>query len=414
MISRRIFLRDGALAVVGLSMVPGFVYRAALAAQPVLAGKKTLVVIFQRGGVDGLSMVVPFGDPDYYAHRSSIAIPGPSRERVSALDLDGFFGLNPAMEPLHQIYQRGHLAIINAAGSPHPTRSHFQAQDYMESAAPGGGRVSDGWLNRHLQTNQHAEASTFRGIALSQNLPRTLKGEAPALAIGDLTDSEKVIEARALYESRYDRETNALLSGTSREMFDAIEQLKELNPASYQPANGAAYPPGGGRQGFGRSMRQLAQLIKADVGVEVAFLDIGGWDTHSNQGGVEGNLSFRLNQFARTLEAFYLDLGDRMDDVAVLTMSEFGRTARENGSGGTDHGKANVMFLLGGSVKGGKVYGDWPGLAPEQLNEDRDLAMTTDFRDVFAEVLIGHLESQKPEFVFPEFDLDPQRFKGLI
>ena len=411
MISRRIFLRDGGLAVVGLSMVPGFVYRTALAAQPVLAGKKTLVTIFQRGGVDGLNMVVPFGDPDYYAHRSSIAIPSPSPERVSALDLDGFFGLNPQMEPLHQIYQEGHLAIINAAGSPHTTRSHFQAQDYMESAAPGGAAVSDGWLNRHLQTNQHPEASTFRGIALGQNLPRTLKGEAPALAIGDLTDSQKVIEARALYESLYDRETNALLSGTSREMFDAIEQLKELSPASYQPANGADYR--GGRA-FGQSMRQLAQLIKADVGVEVAFLDIGGWDTHSNQGGAEGNLSFRLRQFARTLEAFYRDLGDRMDDVVVLTMSEFGRTARENGSGGTDHGKANVMFLLGGSVKGGKVYGDWPGLAREQLNEDRDLAMTTDFRDVFAEVLIGHLQSQRPGLVFPEFELDPKRFKGLI
>lgn len=413
MISRRIFLKDGAMAALGMSMVPGFVQRAALAAQPVVGGKKTLVTIFQRGGVDGLSMVVPFGDPAYYAHRSSIAIPAPSRERTSALDLDGFFGLNPALEPLHRIYQRGQLAIINATGSPHRTRSHFRAQDYMESAAPGG-RVLDGWLNRHLQTNQHLEASTFRGVALGPNLPRTLTGEAPALAIGDLTDSERVIEARSLYESLYDRETDALLSGTSREMFDAIEQLKELNPAGYQPANGAAYPRGGGAQGFSQRMQQLAQLIKADVGVEVAFLDIGGWDTHSNQGGVEGNLSFRLNQFARALEAFYLDLGDRMDDVAVLTMSEFGRTARENGSGGTDHGKANVMFLLGGSVKGGRVYGDWPGLAPEQLNEDRDLAMTTDFRDVFAEVLIGHLESKTPELVFPDFELDPQRFKGLI
>ena len=193
-------------------------------------------------------------------------------------------------------------------------------------------------------------------------------------------------------------------------MFDAMDRLKELNEANYRPANGANY---GGARDFGRNMSQLAQLIKADVGVEVAFLDIGGWDTHSNQGGVEGNLSQRLNQFSRILDAFYRDLGDRMNDVVVLTMSEFGRTARENGTGGTDHGKANVMFLMGGSVKGG-MYGDWPGLAPEQLNENRDLAMTTDFRDVFAEVLMGHLESQQPELVFPEFTLDPNRFKGLI
>jgi len=409
MINRRIFMKDGALAVMGMSMVPGFVYRTALTAQPRLR-KKTLVTVCQRGGVDGLNMVIPFGEKHYYDYRPTIAVPAPSKERRAAIDLDGFFGLHPALQPLHALYDRGELAIIHAAGSPHETRSHFDAQDYMESAAPGAKHVGDGWLNRYMHENQHPEATSFRGVALGEVLPKALKGAAPALALGDLTGSRKVQGARALYESMYDRETNALLSGTAREMFNAIDQLAELNPEAYEPDHGAEYPNGV----FGQSMRQLAQLIKADLGVEIAFVDIGGWDTHSNQGSLEGRLPQRLQIFADTLAAFYTDLGDRMGDVAVLTMSEFGRTARENGSAGTDHGKANVMFLMGGGVRGGAVYTDWPGLAPEQLNEDRDLAMTTDFRDVFAEVLIGHLDPEKPDAVFPNFAIDDTRFRGLM
>jgi len=409
MINRRIFMKDGALAVMGLSMVPGFVYRTALAAQPRLR-KKTLVTVFQRGGVDGLNMVIPFGEKHYYDYRPTIAVPAPSSERPAAIDLDGFFGLHPSLRPLHSLYERGELAIIHAAGSPHETRSHFDAQDYMESAAPGVKNGGEGWLNRYMHENQHPEANSFRGVALGEVLPKALEGPAPALALGDLTGTKKVQGARSLFESLYDRETNALLSGTSREMFNAIDQLAELNPQGYEPANGAQYPNGE----FGQALRQLAQLIKADLGVEIAFVDIGGWDTHSNQGSLEGRLPQRLQIFANTLAAFYTDLGDRMGDVAVLTMSEFGRTARENGSAGTDHGKANVMFLMGGGVKGGAVYTDWPGLAPEQLNEDRDLAMTTDFRDVFAEVLVGHLDPANPQAVFPDFEIDKARFKGLM
>ena len=409
MMNRRIFMKDGALAVMGLSMVPGFVYRTALAAQPRLR-KKTLVTVFQRGGVDGLNMVIPFGEKHYYDYRPTIAVPAPSSERPAAIDLDGFFGLHPSLRPLHSLYERGELAIIHAAGSPHETRSHFAAQEYMESAAPGAKDVGDGWLNRYMHENQHPEATSFRGVALGEVLPKALEGPAPALALGDLTGTGKVKGARSLFESLYDRETNALLSGTSREMFNAIDQLAELNPQGYEPANGAQYPNGE----FGQAMRQLAQLIKADLGVEIAFVDIGGWDTHFNQGSVEGKLPQQLQIFANTLAAFYTDLGDRMGDVAVLTMSEFGRTARENGSAGTDHGKANVMFLMGGGVKGGAVYADWPGLAPEQLNEDRDLAMTTDFRDVFSEVLVGHLDPANPQAVFPDFEIDKARFKGLM
>jgi len=412
MIQRRIFLKDGALAVMGLSMVPGFVQRMALSAQTRFGAKKTLITVFQRGGVDGLNMVVPFGEKSYYDYRPTIAVPAPSKERDSALDLDGFFGLHPALQPLLPIYQAGDLAIIQAVGSPDETRSHFQAQSYMESAAPGDPRVRDGWLNRYLHENQHPEATSFRGIAMDEVVPRSLKGDAPVLALGDLTGSQKVASARSLYESMYDRETNALLSGTSKEMFNAIDQLSELNPVGYQPANGAQYPNNGGD--FGRAMRQLAQLLKADLGVEIAFVDIGGWDTHQNEGSLEGRLPQRLGVFGRTLSAFYTDMGDRMEDIIVLTMSEFGRTARENGNAGTDHGKANVMFVMGGAVKGGAVYCDWPGLAPEQLNEDRDLAMTTDFRDVFAEVLIGHMGAEHAEVVFPGYDLDPALAKGLL
>lgn len=411
MISRRIFLKDGAVAVLGLSIVPGWVYRAAMEARPRLAGKgKTLVAIFQRGGVDGLNMVVPFGERHYYEYRPSIAVPAPSREKTSALDLDGFFGLHPNLKPLYRLYREGHLAVIQAAGSPHATRSHFQAQEYMESAAPGQDRVESGWLNRYMHENQHPEATSFRGVAMERVLPRTLEGPEPALAVGDLLKSGETESARSLFASEYDRETNALLSGTSREMFEAIERLKEAAPDQYEPSEKVEYPNGE----FGTSLRQLAQLLKADLGVEVAFLDIGGWDTHANQGDVEGTLPNRLAGFGQAIEAFWRDLGDRMEDVVVLTMSEFGRTARENGNAGTDHGKANVMFVLGGKVRGGRIYGDWPGLAPEQLNENRDLAMTTDFRDVFAEVLVGHMGSEDPEAVFPDFDIDPGHFKGLL
>jgi len=409
MVSRRVFVKDGGLAVLGLSMVPGFVLRTAMAASPRLGGKK-LIVIFQRGGVDGLNVVVPFGEKDYYKYRPTIGVPAPSKEGVSALDLDGFFGLHPSLRSLLPLYKEGNMAIVHASGSPHETRSHFEAQDYMESAAPGIKNTKDGWLNRYIANNPDPAASTFRGVALSPVLPRTLAGPSPVLALGSL-DSETADAARSMYESLYDEESNSLLSGASNEMFDAMQQLKEANPAQYAPARGVQY----GNQPFGRSLRQIAQLIKADLGLEVAFVDVGGWDTHQNQGSIQqGRLPQLLNQYGAAISAFYRDLGDRMEDVVILTMSEFGRTARENGNAGTDHGKANVMFLLGGSVKGGKVYADWPGLAREQLNEDRDLAMTTDFRDVFAEVLVRHLECKNPNVVFPDYSLDAGRFKGLL
>ena len=410
MIPRRVFLKQGGLAAVGLSMVPGFLRRTVLAAEPLGSRSKTLVVIFQRGGADGMNMVVPFGEPSYYQYRPSIAIPAPKSGAGAALDLDGFFGLHPALRPLMPIYKAGHLGIVNAVGSPDTgDRSHFQAQDFMESAAPGDKLVSSGWLNRYLQSAPDPDATAFRATALGATLPKALRGSAPAVALANI-DGFDLSSGGSVYESLYNEEANSLLTGTAQEMFEAIEFLKTANPQQYEPAEGVNYGPA--NQPFGRALMQVAQLIKADVGLQVAFIDVeGGWDTHQTQ---TPRLQQLLAGFGGGLAAFYQDLGDRMEDVVVLTMSEFGRTARENGNAGTDHGHANVMFAMGGGVRGGKVFGHWPGLEQEQLNEDRDLALTTDFRDVFAEVLVQHLGLESPDAVFPSYEIKPKRFKGLI
>jgi uncharacterized protein (DUF1501 family) len=415
MITRRILLKNGGIALVGMGTVPSFVLRTVQAVPADTRRKKVLIAVFQRGGADGLNTVVPFGEQAYYASRPTIAIPAPTSGQESAVDLNGFFGLHPSLKPLHRLYQEGQMAIVHAAGSPNSTRSHFDAQDFMESAAPGTKSISDGWLSRYLEHNPNPEATSFRGVAMGTSLPRSLKGETPAIALGniesfDLRAGPLQRQARTAYETLYDQETNSLLSGTAQEMFQAIDFLKKANPGQYRPEAGVEYPQGR----FGRNLGQVAQLIKANIGLEVAFLDIGGWDHHINEGGINGQLSNRLREFGQGLAALYRDLGDRMEDVLVLTMSEFGRTARENGNAGTDHGHANVMFLLGGDVKGGKVYGRWPGLAPEQLYQGRDLALTTDFRDVFAEVLVRHLDCSNADAIFPGYRVDPKRFKGML
>ena len=407
MIGRRVFVKNGALALVGTTVVPGFLFRTALAARRNLRRPKILIAIFQRGGMDGLNAVVPFREKHYYSGRPTIAVPAPSSKAESALDLDGFFGLHPSLEPLVGLYKRGELGIVHAAGSPHSTRSHFDAQDFMESAAPGNKRVSEGWLNRYIQVHPSSKATSFRGVAMGTRLPRSLRGSAPAIALGSLNDFELVggrarPQIKSAYQNLYDRDTNSLLSSTAQEMFEAIDFLRRANPAQYKPAPGVEYPRGR----FGKSLGQVAQLIKADIGLEIAFVDIKGWDHHINEGGVRGQLSNLLREFGRGLAALYQDLGDRMENVVVLTMSEFGRTVRENGNSGTDHGHANVMFVAGGRVKGGRTYGRWPGLAGEQLYEGRDLALTTDFRDVFAEVLVRHLGCTDPGRVFPDFTVD--------
>ena len=405
---RRVFLRSGAFALVTLGLNPSFLRRTAFATE--LRGPargKILVVLFQRGAADALNMVVPHGDSEYYALRPTIAIPRPGSRSDSALDLDGFFGLHPALSPLRPLWERDMLAPIHAVGSPSATRSHFDAQDYMESGTPDVKSTPDGWLNRYLAARgtcaecEAQSAKPFRAVAMTEQTPRILAGPAPVIAMSSLDDftirasGSDVERLEALYRTgRAD-----IVHGAGAETFDAVKMLRAADPRRYQPENGASYP----RSQFGQRLLQIAQLIKANVGLELAFADVGGWDTHVNQGGATGQLANRLDDFARGVAALVSDLGDRMGDVVIVTMTEFGRMARQNGNGGTDHGHAGAMFLVGGSVKGGKVYGRWPGLAREQLYEGRDLALTTDFRSVFGEVVRSHMGLGEASALFPGF-----------
>ena len=404
-ITRRVFLRNSALAVVGTAAVPSFLTRAVFGAVEGPLRNKRLVVIFQRGAADGLNIVIPYSEAQYYAMRPSINIP-----RKAVLDLDGHFGLHPSLAPIQPLWQQGHLAIVHAAGSPDTTRSHFDAQDFMETGTPGVKITEDGWLNRSLHNmpmnmQVPAQNSAFRAIALGPSLPRILSGSEPAVAMNNINDfsvggrNPKSAAATA-FEAMYDHSSDSVLHGTGEETFDAVKMLKAADPGKYTPAPGANYPRGR----FGDSLRQLAQLIKANLGVQVAFADIGGWDHHVNEGSTEGQLANVLGDFSGALAAFWIDLGDLGEDTVVVTMSEFGRTARENGNRGTDHGHANVMFILGGPVKGGKVYGRWPGLDQSQLYEGRDLALTTDFRQVIGEAVGRHMGNKNLSAVLPGFD----------
>ena len=407
-ITRRVFLRNSALAVVGTTAIPSFLTRAAFGSVEPDTGTKRLVVIFQRGAADGLNIVVPHGERAYYAMRPSINIP-----RKDVLDLDGFFGLHPAMASLEPLWKAGQLAIVHAAGSPDPTRSHFDAQDFMESGTPGLKATTDGWLNRTLHSlPASGDKSAFRAIALGPALPRILGGGEPAVAVNNINEfgvggrNPNAAPIASTFEAMYDQSVDSLLHGTGQETFDAVKMLKSADPAKYKPALGADYPRGR----FGDSLKQLAQLIKANLGVQVAFADIGGWDHHVNEGSTQGQIANVLRDFSQSLSAFLIDLGDLAEDTVVVTMSEFGRTARENGNRGTDHGHANVMFVMGGPVKGGKVYGQWPGLDQSQLYEGRDLALTTDFRQVLGEAVARHLGNPKLDQVFPGFENQPGRF----
>ena len=415
--SRRYFLKQGGIAMVGLSAMPAFLQRA-VAATPATTGKKQFVVLFQRGAADGLNIVVPFAEPNYYRLRPSIAIPQPRRGGTdAAIDLDGFFGLHPSLAPLEPLFHKNQLAIVHAAGSPDPTRSHFDAQDFMESGTPGVKATEDGWLNRAIQIAPEENASPFRAVAMGPNLPRMLHGSASAIALPDLKQFKVMPQTAGMgaaveggFEAMYAQTVDHALRGTGTETFEAIDMLRKVDPSKYAPENGAQYPS----SRLGQNLHQIGQLLKANIGVEVLFVDCGGWDNHVNEGGVQGQLSNLLKDLGQGLAAFHQDMGDRMQDVVVVTMSEFGRTAKENGNRGTDHGHANCMFVMGGDVKGGRVYGNWPGLADHQLNERRDLALTTDFRSVLSEVLAKHIGVTDLKAVFPGFDSGSHRFPGLM
>ncbi len=411
-ITRRVFMRNGAMAVIGTAAVPSFLQRAAFAAEQSASGKKRLVVVFQRGAADGLNIVVPHAESAYYSMRPTINIP-----RQNVIDLDGFFGLHPSLSSFEPLWKDGHLAIVHAAGSPDTTRSHFDAQDYMESGTPGVKSTEDGWLNRALRNGADIEKEPpFRAVALGGRMPRILSGSEPAVAIDNINSfgvggkNPGAVPLANTFESMYSQSVDSVLHGTGAETFDAVKMLKSANPEQYTPAPGANYPRGP----FGQALKQTAQLIKADLGVEVAFADVGGWDTHVNQGAAQGQLAGRLAEFSQSIAAFWTDLGQLADGTVLVTMSEFGRTARENGNRGTDHGHANVMFIIGGPVRGGRVYGKWPGLSADRLYEGRDLALTTDFRQVVGEVVYRHLGNRNLASVFPGFQNDPHQFLHLL
>ncbi len=416
---RRAFMKSGALALVTMGLSPSFLRRTAFGMQLFNAPQgKVLICLFQRGAADALNIVVPHGERAYYAMRPSIAIPQPSQSAIGgAIDLDGFFGLHPALAPLKPLYDRKLLAPIHAVGSPSTTRSHFDAQDYMETGTPDNKGTTDGWLNRYLAVKGTCDEcnlakTPFRAVSMTPQTPRILEGPNATVAMNSLDEfSVRATGSSAeRLEALYRTGSADLVHGTGAEMFDAVKMLRSANPQKYLPQNSAEYP----KSQFGLRLLQIAQLIKANVGLEIAFADVGGWDTHVNQGSSTGQLAQRLDDFSRSIAALVTDLGDKMDDVVILTMSEFGRMARENGNRGTDHGHAGALFVIGGRVKGGKVHGKWPGLEQEQLYEGRDLALTTDFRSVFAEVVSAHLGTRTLDRIFPGFAASPRDFLGIV
>ena len=427
--NRRVFMKSGAMGLVTMGLSPSFLRRTAYGGEllrgAALGGNargRTLICLFQRGAADALNVVVPHGEAAYYHLRPRIAIARPTLGGGSAgaVDLDGFFGLHPALAPLKPLWDQGILAPVHAVGSPSSTRSHFDAQDYMESGTPDRKSTRDGWLNRYLALRGTCEAGCahsgaglpFRAVAMTQQTPRILEGPQPTVAMSSLDEFSVRTSGPAVerLEALYRTGSADVVHAAGGEMFEAVRILRAANPRQHAPRNGALYPT----SQFGQRLRQIAQLIRADVGLEVAFADVGGWDTHVNQGGATGQLAQRLDDFARSVAALVTDLGDRMADVTILTMSEFGRTARQNGSAGTDHGHAGALFVIGGSVKGGKVYGKWPGLEPEQLHEGRDLALTTDFRSVFSEVAAKQLGAKRLDVLFPGYAGGVKDWVGVL
>lgn len=415
LLSRRNFTgATGMAAIAGISksLFPSWMPRMAFRSQE-RAGKPAgdvLVAIFQRGGMDGLSAVIPYAEGGaYYDIRPTIGIKAPDGTDKSAIDLNGQFGLHPALRGLKDVYDAGHLAVLHAIGSPDPTRSHFEAMEFMERGTPGDRMTGAGWINRHLQSAAWQNNSPFRAIGMGAMLQSSLQGPAAALALKSIADfhlrgrdDQIALMERTLGNLYSIQAPKEGLQQQAAELFSSIDLLDKLTIDEYQPANGADY----GYSDFGNGLKQIAQLIKADVGLEIACVDIGGWDTHEGQGAAEyGSFQGAISELGQGLTAFYADLRDYMNGVTVVTMSEFGRRVEENTSGGTDHGHGNAMFVLGGGINGG-VYSRWPGLAPANL-DDGDLAITTDYRDALAEIVISRMLNPALDQVFPNYTPKP-------
>jgi uncharacterized protein (DUF1501 family) len=365
-----------------------------------------LVCIFLRGGMDGLNVVIPHADPNYYRLRPTLAIPEPtSGNDATAIDLDGFFGMHPSMRPLKGVWDDKGLAFIHAVGSPDSTQSHYEAMDYMEYGIPGEKTVKTGWLARHLQITANQNSSPYRAVGFGALLTSSLRGPVPAITLQSIGDfqfggkyrGDDVKQFLRAMSVMYATDSNLGPRGDLTK--GAVLLVEKVVTAKYQPSEDAIYP----ESEFGESMKQAAQLIKADVGIEVIAVDLGGWDTHVDQGTIDGVLPKLLSDLSAGLAAFYHDLGDTMKRVTVVAMSEFGRRVAENGGKGTDHGHGNVMFVMGKSVAGGKVYGQWPGISSESLAAPGDLAITTDFRSVLGELAVKHLLNPALAQIFPNF-----------
>lgn len=411
MITRRSFIKSGGLALFGIGIggVPAFMTRAAGAEKIILPykKKKILVCIFQRGAMDGLMAVTPFTDNYLKAARPDLFLSAAKNAKgASLIDLDGRFGLHPSMKAMEPFFRDKRLAIVHGIGSPNNTRSHFDAQDYMESGTPFRKGTSSGWLNRAAGLLGH-DASPFQAVSLTSSLPRSFYGDHPALAISNLSDfslqskgnsGAKNMTAKS-FEDLYDQTTSDLLKQAGKESFDAMKMLEKINPRNYRPANDVIYP----FSPLGKSLKQIAQLIKSDVGLEVAFAESTGWDTHFNQGSENGQFARNVADLSNSMEAFWNDLGALQDDVTVMTMTEFGRTVKQNGTRGTDHGRGSCNFILGNDVMGGMIHGKVDPLAVENLEDGRDLAVTTDFRAVFSEVADRHLNINNDQLLFPDW-----------
>jgi uncharacterized protein (DUF1501 family) len=411
MSSRRAFLKSGGLALFGIGIggVPTFLKAAASTGKIIspYKKKKILVCIFQRGAMDGLMAVTPFTDENLKAARPTLFMDAAKTATNPLIDLDGRFGLHPAMKAFEPFFREKRLGIVHGIGSPNSTRSHFDAQDYMESGTPFNKGTGSGWLNRAVGLMGH-DATPFRAVSLTSSMPRSFYGDNPAIAISNLQDfgiqlkgananSTKLVTKS--FEDLYDQTANGLLKETGKESFDAVKMLQKTNVKNYTPANGAVYPA----SALGNSLKQIAQLIKMDVGLEVAFAESGGWDTHFNQGTDQGAFARNVTDLSSAMVAFWTDMGTLQDDVTVMTMTEFGRTVKQNGTGGTDHGRASCNFILGNDVNGGQVHGIMKPLTLENLEDKRDLAVTTDFRSVFSEVADKHLQINNDSILFPEW-----------
>jgi len=409
MVTRRAFLKGSGLTLLGMGIggVPAFLTRAAGLnnVQPLYGKRKVLVCIFQRGAMDGLMAVTPFTDNHLKTARPDLFVtPAGANGDKALLDLDGRFGLHPAMRAFQPLYRERRLGIVHGMGSPNTTRSHFDAQDYMESGTPFTKSTDSGWLNRAAGMLGH-EATPFQAVSLTPAMPRALYGDQPALAISNLKDftvqtrgnPKGAVAAARSFEELYDQTSSALLNETGKESFEAMRVLQQADSGRYTPGYGAVYPV----SPLGNALKQIAQLIKMDVGLEVAFAESGGWDTHFNQGAANGIFARSVADLSNSIAAFWMDLEQHHDNVTVMTMTEFGRTVKQNGTRGTDHGRASCGFILGNNVRGGMVHGTVPELAVENLEDHRDLPVTTDFRSVFGAVAGAHLGIQHPQQLFP-------------